>query len=318
MYSARHRKSKRDGTSLLILASGSIAIIVGITLASHTPASGRLTTQGMALSATTARVPVSPLSWHHLTNHELAPVEAQAANPVVATVPISQPELSSSGANWIATAQCESGGNWADDTGNGYEGGLQFAQGTWVAFGGLTYAPSANMASESDQIIVADRVLTTGWNGTPPEGSGAWPHCFVSSTTIPATPSTPQATTPPPTNAGSHAAAALAWAETQAGIPYVWGGAGSSGYDCSGLVMIAYEHAGIDLPRDTYEMLATAGTLLIPTADPQPGDLAFFGSGHVEFYIKPGVTFGAQQPGTLVGFHDYGYGYAPTAFYKVV
>ena len=177
MYSARHRKSKRDGTSLLILASGSIAIIVGITLASHTPASGRLTTQGMALSATTARVPVSPLSWHHLTNHELAPVKAQAADPVVATVPISQPELSSSGANWIATAQCESGGNWADDTGNGYEGGLQFAQGTWVAFGGLTYAPSANMASESDQIIVADRVLTTGWDGTPPEGSGAWPHC---------------------------------------------------------------------------------------------------------------------------------------------
>jgi cell wall-associated NlpC family hydrolase len=57
--------------------------------------------------------------------------------------------------------------------------------------------------------------------------------------------------------------------------------------------------------------------LLIPTSNPQPGDLAFFGSGHVELYVKPGETFGAQQPGTVVGFHPYSGGWVPTAFYAI-
>jgi cell wall-associated NlpC family hydrolase len=74
------------------------------------------------------------------------------------------------------------------------------------------------------------------------------------------------------------------------------------------------------MPRDTYEMLGqgTANGTLVATSSPQRGDLAFFGSGHVEFYISPGETFGAQQPGTSVGFHSYGYGYVPSAFYRIV
>jgi hypothetical protein len=74
------------------------------------------------------------------------------------------------------------------------------------------------------------------------------------------------------------------------------------------------------MPRDTYSMLGqgVASGLLVQTTNPQLGDLAFFGSGHVEFYIKPGETFGAQQPGTSVGYHSYGYGYAPTEFFQIV
>lgn len=72
--------------------------------------------------------------------------------------------------NWDRVAQCESGGNWAINTGNGYSGGLQFAPGTWTSHGGREFAPMAYQASREQQIIVAERVLAT-------QGPGAWPVC---------------------------------------------------------------------------------------------------------------------------------------------
>jgi resuscitation-promoting factor RpfA len=71
---------------------------------------------------------------------------------------------------WDQVARCESGGNWGINTGNGYQGGLQFTPGTWASHGGHDYAPSANMASRDEQIAVAERVLAT-------QGRGAWPVC---------------------------------------------------------------------------------------------------------------------------------------------
>jgi resuscitation-promoting factor RpfA len=75
-----------------------------------------------------------------------------------------------SGVNWDAVAQCESGGNWSINTGNGYYGGLQFTRGTWKAYGGTKYASTANRAGRAEQIAVAERVL----HG---QGIGAWPVC---------------------------------------------------------------------------------------------------------------------------------------------
>ena len=69
--------------------------------------------------------------------------------------------------NWDAIAQCESGGNWSTNTGNGYYGGLQFTQGTWQANGG---SGSAANASRGEQIRVAQNVLRS-------QGIGAWPVC---------------------------------------------------------------------------------------------------------------------------------------------
>jgi resuscitation-promoting factor RpfA len=71
---------------------------------------------------------------------------------------------------WDRVAGCESGGNWAINTGNGYHGGLQFSQGTWAAHGGGQFAPTANQATREQQIAVAERVLAT-------QGRGAWPVC---------------------------------------------------------------------------------------------------------------------------------------------
>ena len=69
--------------------------------------------------------------------------------------------------NWEAIAQCESGGNWSANTGNGYYGGLQFSPGTWTANGG-SGSPAA--ASRGEQIRVARNVMRT-------QGIGAWPVC---------------------------------------------------------------------------------------------------------------------------------------------
>ncbi|RST12841.1 LysM peptidoglycan-binding domain-containing protein [Streptomyces sp. WAC05374] len=75
-------------------------------------------------------------------------------------------------AEWEKVAQCESGGNWSINTGNGYYGGLQFSASTWAAYGGTAYAATADQASKSQQIEIAEKVLAG-------QGKGAWPHCGV-------------------------------------------------------------------------------------------------------------------------------------------
>ncbi|WP_406462826.1 transglycosylase family protein [Streptomyces sp. NBC_00111] len=73
---------------------------------------------------------------------------------------------------WDRVAECESGGMWSADLGNGYYGGLQFSQDTWSAYGGTSYAPRADLASRSQQIAVAEKVLDD-------KGPQAWPSCAV-------------------------------------------------------------------------------------------------------------------------------------------
>lgn len=88
--------------------------------------------------------------------------------------------------NWDAVAQCESGGNWAANTGNGHYGGLQFKQATWSSHGGFGSPASA---SREEQIRVAENVLAN-------QGPGAWPKCGVrggspAAWTIPTAPTSP-------------------------------------------------------------------------------------------------------------------------------
>ena len=94
----------------------------------------------------------------------------------VAGVGLAMPLLAATGAHaapvsvWDKVAQCESGGNWSINTGNGYYGGLQFSQSTWKSFGGGAYAAQAHQASKGQQIVVAEKVLAS-------QGVGAWPVC---------------------------------------------------------------------------------------------------------------------------------------------
>ena len=74
------------------------------------------------------------------------------------------------GSVWDSLAQCEAGGNWAINTGNGFSGGLQVTPSTWLAYGGGQYAPQAHLATREQQIAVASKVQAgQGW--------GAWPAC---------------------------------------------------------------------------------------------------------------------------------------------
>jgi resuscitation-promoting factor RpfA len=68
---------------------------------------------------------------------------------------------------WDAVAQCESGGNWHIDTGNGYYGGLQFSRSSWDGAGGTAYASRADLATKDQQIAVAQKLLAQ-------QGPGAW------------------------------------------------------------------------------------------------------------------------------------------------
>ncbi|MYT29382.1 MULTISPECIES: transglycosylase family protein [unclassified Streptomyces] len=70
-------------------------------------------------------------------------------------------------ATWEKVAQCESSGNWSINTGNGYYGGLQFSNSSWAAAGGTKYAPRADLATKSQQIAVAEKLLAM-------QGPGAW------------------------------------------------------------------------------------------------------------------------------------------------
>ena len=81
----------------------------------------------------------------------------------------SQAAAPASGA-WQALAQCESGGNWAINTGNGYYGGLQFSASSWAGAGGTRYAPLPHQATPAEQIATAEVLRSNG-------GWGHWPAC---------------------------------------------------------------------------------------------------------------------------------------------
>ncbi|WP_425276318.1 transglycosylase family protein [Streptomyces carpinensis] len=91
-----------------------------------------------------------------------ATAAALAGGPTATALP-----SRSLGPDWDSIARCESSGNWRANTGNGYYGGLQFAQSSWVAAGGRRYAPRADLATRREQIVVARRLARL-------QGMSAW------------------------------------------------------------------------------------------------------------------------------------------------
>lgn len=103
---------------------------------------------------------------------------------------------------------------------------------------------------------------------------------------------------PPP---DSRANIAIREALSFLGVPYVWGGASRSGVDCSGLIMLAYDAAGIDLPH--YSGAQYEDTERVPLYDIEPGDLLFYGPGgdeHVAMYLGHGEMIEAPETGEVV------------------
>jgi len=103
----------------------------------------------------------------HLTGRSLLRLALAGAVAVGTPIALAGTAEAAPASVWDRVAQCESGGNWNTNTGNGYYGGLQFSAGTWRAYGG---SGSAAGASREEQIAVAERVLSA-------QGWGAWPVC---------------------------------------------------------------------------------------------------------------------------------------------
>ncbi len=100
-----------------------------------------------------------------------APQQEAPKRRVAARSSANAPSVAS-GSAWDKLAACESGGNWHINTGNGYYGGLQFTNSTWLGFGGGQYASRADLATREQQIAIAQKVQASqGWN--------AWPACSL-------------------------------------------------------------------------------------------------------------------------------------------
>jgi hypothetical protein len=107
---------------------------------------------------------------NHSSAARLTAVSAIGVGTAAATILTPAAAHAADGTQWDRVAQCESGGNWHIDTGNGYYGGLQFSAHTWSSYDTDNYASRADLASRSEQIDVANRVLAS-------QGWGAWPVC---------------------------------------------------------------------------------------------------------------------------------------------
>lgn len=108
---------------------------------------------------------------HSKQNRNFTTKAVAGATAALATTALVSPIASAApDSDWDRLAQCEAGGNWQINTGNGYYGGLQFSAGTWRAYGGGEFAALPHQATREQQIAVAERTLAgQGW--------GAWPAC---------------------------------------------------------------------------------------------------------------------------------------------
>ena len=109
---------------------------------------------------------------------------------------------------------------------------------------------------------------------------------------------------------------AYIWAAHQRGKPYCWGGT-SGCFDCSGLVMAAYRHVGLHFGRDTAAMLGSTRLVRVSHRRAKKGDLAFYGTGHVELVAGHKYTLGALHSGTRIGWHRINRWWHPTMYFRI-
>jgi cell wall-associated NlpC family hydrolase len=226
------------------------------------------------------------------------------------------------GLNWsvlgaIGTVETDSGqstapGVWSGANGAGAEGPMQFEPATFAA--SATVGPGgvrpASPYDPVDAVYTAATVLCRDGAGSATTLRAAvfdYDHAAVYVNTVLTLSIAFQQA---PTLSGT-VVAALSFAARQLNTPYLWGGTGTGGFDCSGLVQAAYRAGGIALPRvaqDQYD----AGPPVAGGSPVEPGDLVFFGTGpagvdHVGLYVGAGEMIDAPHTGALVRFDDAGW-----------
>jgi len=189
----------------------------------------------------------------------------------------------------------------------GAGGPMQFLASTWASYGVSVNGGRPDRWNPADAIYGAANYLRA--NGAPQElrrAIFAYNHsnAYVEEVVSWAATYEHEAQPVTPREAGGAAGVALAFALSQRGVPYVWGGESHSGYDCSGLAQASYRAAGISIPRTAQEQF-DAGPHLPATTQLQPGDLVFFGTSasnvtHVGIVVEGGEMVDAPHKGTVV------------------
>jgi cell wall-associated NlpC family hydrolase len=204
----------------------------------------------------------------------------------------------------------------------GAGGPMQFLASTWQQYGIAANGSSApNRWNAADAIVSAANFLKQ--NGAPDKieqavfaynHSDAYVQQVLAWAGLYASTYSANATAPASgigASAGSSAAqAAVAYALAQLGTPYLWGGEGAGGFDCSGLVQTAYDAAGVQLPRVAQAQYDATAANAVALDQVQPGDLVFFGGSlaaitHVGIVVSPGEMVDAPHTGAVVRIESY-------------
>lgn len=200
-------------------------------------------------------------------------------------------------------------GVWSGANAAGAEGPMQFEPATFAAYAvlGPGGARPPSPYDPIDAVYTASALLCADGAGSPAglrSAIGSYNHSEVYVDTV----LTLSLALQQDPDTSSTVVAALSFAAAQLGTPYLWGGTGVGGFDCSGLVQAAYRHAGIELPRVAQDQF-DAGPPVATGQALTPGDLVFFGSGpggveHVGLYVGAGEMIDAPHTGALVRFDD--------------
>jgi cell wall-associated NlpC family hydrolase len=217
------------------------------------------------------------------------------------------PVLAAVGTVETASGQSNAPGVWSGANAAGAEGPMQFEPATFAAY--ATVGPGgvqpASPYDPTDAVYTAAALLCANGAGAP-SGLRAAVSDYNHSDAYVNTVLTLTIAFGEDPGASGTVVAALSYAARQLGTPYVWGGTGNGGFDCSGLAQVAYRSAGIALPRVAQDQF-DAGPPVASGSTVRPGDLIFFGAGpgrvdHVGLYVGAGEMIDAPHTGALVRF----------------
>lgn len=320
-------------TTASVTAAGTVAVFggAGAASAASLPASASVP----ASPALAAGVPVvsasSQATYRVVSGDTLSGIAARFGTTVAALASanrISNPDLIYAGQVLVVSGGSTAGASGAPAGGSGTYtvvagdtlSGIASRFGTTVAA-----LASANGISNPNLIFAGQVLKVAGGSGTNatltsvPQPARS-PSPAPAASAAPAAPAAKPAPAAPPAAASAGQMAAQV-ALAQVGKPYQWAGAGPNAYDCSGLVMYSWAHAGVSLPH--YSVAQYRDTARISESQLRPGDLVFYDNssgeqpGHVTIYVGNGQVVTADSPGTYVRVVPINWDGTPMGFGRV-